>query len=477
MFKKIIITLTAFVMVGLLSCTRNLTDLNKDPKNPDNVPAYSLVTNAERSLARTLSSSNVNLNIYRLIMQYWQETTYLDESRYDLDTRNIPQNMWSALYRDVLRDLDEARKLIPEQETDANVRANQMAVVDILMVYSYYYLVTIFGNIPYTESLNIDDVFPKYDDAATIYADLLTRLNADITAINTGSGSFGSADVIYGGNMTAWKKFANSLKLKMGMTIADVDPATAKSTVEAAVAAGVFTSSADNAEFSFLSAPPNTNPIWEDLVQSGRKDFVAASTIINRMQSLNDPRLPLYFTEDASGDYSGGDPGRSSNYAAFSKPDEQITAPDFPGDLLDYSEVEFLLAEAVERGYSVGGTAMQHYNNAITASIIYWGGTNADAVAYLAQPAVNYLTATGTYKQKIGTQKWIALYNRGLDAWIEWRRLDYPQLTAAYRAVSGIPLRFTYPVNEQNYNTSNYNEAAAAIGGDDVATQLWWDQF
>lgn len=143
--------------------------------------------------------------------------------------------------------------------------------------------------------------------------------------------------------------------------------------------------------------------------------------------------------------------------------------------LLDYSEIEFFLAEARERGYNAGGTAQQHYNNAVNASIVYWGGTVADAASYLSQPAVAYSSAN--WKQLIGVQKWIALYNRRWDAWIEWRRLDYPQLTQAVDAQSEIPLRYPYPVNEQNVNQENYEAAAAAIGGDFVETKLWWDKF
>jgi len=325
--------------------------------------------------------------------------------------------------------------------------------------------------------LDINKPFPKYDDAKTIYNDLLSRLDAAIGNLNTSAESFGSADIIYHGDVAAWKKFANSFKVKMGMTIADDDNAKAKSVVESAVAAGVFTSNADNAEFQYLSAPPNTNPIWVDLVQSGRKDFIASEAIIETMKTFEDPRLDNYFTEDASGDYSGTVAGAGGNYATFSKPANAIIAPDFPALLLDYAEIEFFLAEARERGYNVGGTAQQHYNNAITASILYWGGTSAQATAYLAQPSVNYTSAAGSYKEKIGVQKWIALYNRGWDAWIEWRRLDYPHLDPAVDAQSEIPLRYPYPVNEQNVNRLNYEAAAAAIGGDVVETKLWWDKF
>src|ERR1700730_11594519 len=309
--KKILIMLMPLLI--LASCTRDLTSLNVDPKNPSIVPSRSLFTNAQHTLANTIASSNVNLNIFRLIVQYWTETTYTDESNFDLNTRQIPRGVWNTLYRDVLKDFDEAKRLIPTDVKDATVQKNQVAIADIMQVYTWYYLVTTFGNIPYTEALNIDKPFPKYDDQQTIFTDLLKRIDADITALNVSAESFGSADIVYDGDVTAWKLFANSFKLKMGMTIADADPAKSKTTVEAAVTAGVFTSNADNAEFSYLSGPPNTNPIWVDLVQSGRKDFVATSTIVNKMKGLNDPRIPFYFTYDASGSaYTGGTPGASN---------------------------------------------------------------------------------------------------------------------------------------------------------------------
>ena len=474
--KKIFVIIVSIVLVTV-SCRKNITDLNIDPKNPSTAPSYAFFTNAQRTLINTLTSSNVNLNIFRLIVQYWQETTYTDESNYDLGTRSINDAVWNALYRDVLRDFEEAKNLIPTDVTDANVQKNQVAVADIMQVVTWYYLVTTYGNIPYSDALDINKTFPKYDDAKTIYNDLLARLDADIANLSTVTGSFGSADVIYGGNIAAWKKFANSFKVKMAMTIADDDNAKAKAAVESAVASGVFTSNNDNAEFLYLSTPPNTNPIWVDLVQSGRKDFIASEAIIETMRTREDPRLDDYFTEDAAGDYSGAEAGAGGNYATFSKPADAILAPDFPALLLDYSEIEFYLAEARERGYNVGGTAQQHYNNAITASILYWGGTLAEANTYLSQPSVNYASATGNFKQKIGMQKWIALYNRGWDAWIEWRRLDYPVLTPAVDAQSEIPLRYPYPVNEQNVNRLNYEAAAAAIGGDLVETKLWWDKF
>ncbi len=474
--KKIL--LICGLIFTLASCTKNLSGLNIDTKNPVNVPSETLFSNAQLNLANDLATPNVNVNIWRMIAQHWTETTYTDESNYDLSTRPIPQTWWHTMYRDVLKNFEESKKLITTDVTDANIKKNELAIAEIMEIFTYHYIVTTYGDIPYSEALDFNKVQPKFDDAKTVYNALITRLDAAIGNLNTAAESFGSADLLYGGDVGLWKKFANSIKLKMGIVIADDDAAKAKTMIESAYA-GAFTSNNDNAAFQFLVAPPNTNPVWVNLVQSGRKDFVAANTLVNVMKGLNDPRIPLYFTVDASGGYTGGKYGGSNNYSTFSKPSLTLQQPEFPYTFMDYAEVEFILAEAAARGMSVGGTAESHYNKAITASITEWGGSNASALLYLAQPSVAYTTATGTYKQKIGTQKWIALYEHGHEAWTDWRRLDYPQLIKPIDALSDIPLRYFYPVSEQNLNGANVAAAVAKLAGgkDVVNVKLWFDKF
>ena len=253
------------------------------------------------------------------------------------------------------------------------------------------------------------------------------------------------------------------------------DPAKA-STVITEAAPGAFTSNADNAVFTFLAAPPNNNPVWANLVQSGRNDFVAASTLIDMLKNMNDPRLSIYFTKDASEGYSGGTPGSGNNYGTYSHVTEAQEEPTAPFVILDYAQVEFALAEAAARNINVGGTAEEHYNKAVTASIASWGGTTAQANSYLNQPGVKYAPSGANDFKQIATQQYIALYNRGFDAWNSIRHFDYPVLPAPVNALSDFPMRFTYPVLEQNVNTSNYNQAAAAIGGDAVTTKLFWDK-
>jgi hypothetical protein len=471
--KKILII--PVLLMALASCNKDLSNLNIDTKHASSAPSYALFSNGQRNLVDLLATPNVNTNIFQLITQQWTEVTYVDESNYDLGTRAISDNWWRGMYKNVLINFEASRTLIPKDVPDADQQKNELAMLDVMEVYTWSVLVNTYGNIPYKEALDPTNLFPKYDDAKTVYYDLLTRLDADIAALNSSAVSFGGADLIYGGDVNQWKKFANSLKLRMGMIIADFDAAKAKSVVEAA-APNVFTSNSDNAVFTYLAATPNVNPVWTNLVQSGRNDYVPTSTIINIMSANNDPRMPFYFTT-VGGIYVGGKVGIGNAFPAYSHPSGLVEKPDFPYILLSYSEVEFALAEAVERGFSVSGTAAVHYTKAVSASLDFWGVSAADAATYLAQPSVVYATAAGTYKQKIGIQKYLALYMDGFDAWTEQRRLDYPALVAPPTAQSGYPVRYTYPVNEQNLNSGSWSAAATAIGGDRVITKLFWDKY
>jgi hypothetical protein len=478
--KKILILFSFALLVA--SCKKDIQTLNQETKRPTEVTPGSLFANAQKKLMDEMTSSSVNQNIFRLLAQYWTETTYTDESNYDLGTRNIPQNFWDTLFTRSVKNFAEAARLIPLQDktyVSAKTVQNEAAITEIMSVYTFYVLVSVYGNIPYTKALDINNVTPAYDDAATIYSNLLSRLDAALGKLDLSGDSFDASDLLFGGDISKWIIFGNSLKMKMGMQLADADAVKAKAAVETA-SPKAMSSNEDNASFAYQGAPPNTNPIWVDLVQSGRKDFVAANTLVDVMNTYDDPRLKFYFTGDSTSSatiYTGGTYGSSNNYATYSKPGAKLLKQDFEALLIDYAEIEFIRAEAAERGMSVGGTAALHYNNAVAASIEYWGGTPTEAANYLGQSTVAYATAAGTYKQKIGTQKWIALYNRGFDAWTEWRRLDFPKLVAPVDALSAIPVRYPYPVQEQNLNTKNYNNAATAIGGDLVTTKLFWDKF
>lgn len=466
------------LVIGVTQC--KLPD-NVDPKNPTEVPIETIFTNAEVALLNQVDEINVNRNISRLIAQYHQETTYFDEARYLFIDRQIPDNYTVEFYRDALIDLKKTKELLADWGGNATERDNKIAMASILEVYGWHCVVDAFGDMPYSEALQLDkNSTPVYDDAAGIYADLLTRLDAAIGMLKAG-GSFGGADVLFGGDVAAWKTFGYSLKLRLGMRLADVNSAAAKTAVEAA-AAHVYADQSESAILHYVGVVPNVNAIYTAFVVDGRKDYLPTNTIIDLMNSLDDPRRALWFTQvdDGSGNmiYKGAVAGldAAQTYSNFSNFSSMFFEASFPAIISDYVETEFLMAEAVERGF-VAGDAETHYNNAITASILYWGGTQADADAYLANPDVAYATATGDWHQKIGTQKWIALYNRGVEGWAEWRRLDYPILNVPEGMVyNDIPKRMPYPYNEALQNEANYDAAVAKMGGvDDHRQPIFWD--
>ncbi len=481
--KKIIYKICMLFFVGglIVGCDLNdkLEELNIDTKNPSEVPGAPLFTNGARNLFDLMLGTNVNSNVFRLYSQYWAQTTYPDESQYNQVTRTIPDNMWLVLYRDALKDLDGAAELISEDEVvtdeEAAIKNNKLACIIITEVLTYSTLIDIFGNIPYTEALDVTNASPTYDDAATVYGSIISDLDDAISNINTSYEGFDDADPIYEGDMTGWLQAANSLKLRIAMRLADVSSSTAKTMAEAA-AANVIASNDMNFTISYTSASPNTHPLWVDLVQSGRNDFVPANTLVDVMNDMEDPRRPIFFTE-YEGAYSGGIYGSANAASGFSQIGDLLKEPDLPGILISLSEVEFLLAEAVERGYDVGGTAEDHYNAAIEASMDEWGVDAADAASYLSGADVAYSTASGNWKQKIGVQKWIAMYNLPFEGWTAYRLLDFTGIMNAPEgmSLSDIPTRFLYPIEEATLNGANYDAAASAIGGDTKTTKLYWD--
>lgn len=486
--KKITyILLGIFSVIGMVSC--DLED-NVDSKHPSEASVDVLLTSAQIAFVDQYNSMSVNRNISRLLAQYWMQRTYPNESRYAFLDRGIPDTFWAEFYRDVLMDLEESKKIIDSKGftgDDALKAKNQTAIIEILEVYTFTILAETFGDIPYSEAfLGRENTTPKYDDAATVYADLLVRLNGAISDLDASNGSFGAEDLWFEGDVDSWTKLANSLKLRMGMRMADVPSFNSKTVVEEAVASGVYSANLEGAFFKYIGSVPYQNTIYEGFTVDGRKDYIPSETLIDIMNAVNDPRLPYLFTMK-DGAYVGKTYGitSSSSYGAHSHFSETFFDPTLEVILSDYSEMEFFLAEAVERGYTVGGTAESHYNNAITASILYYanlaGADASDALTaandYLAQPDVAYTTATGTWQQIIGTQKWIAMYNRGIEGWTEWRRLDFPILVVPTgKEYSDIPVRYPYPFDENEMNEDNYNAAATAIGGDEVSTKLWWDK-
>lgn len=469
--------LAASLLFSIIGCSDDYYDsINIDQTNPSTVPASFLITHATTSLFHQMGNTNVNLNVFRMFAQYFTTTTYTQEPNYDLNTRNIPGQHWNRLYTRVLYSLQDAKQKV---EDDTNLlpaeKNNQLAMIEIMEVYTWQVLVDTFGNIPYSDALKgLDNQFPTYDKAAVIYEDLIARAQHAISLIDTNVDGL-DEDIIFGGNMSLWKKTGGSLLLRLGVQLSDVNQSLASSAINSAMQAGVISSNNENFQMNHLSSSPYTNPLYEDLVLSGRTDFLPANTIVDYMNDLNDPRRALYFDDLGTGTYSGGTYGAPNSYLAYSHLGTLLFTATTPSCLIDYAEVEFLLAEAAEKGYNVGGSVEHHYNAGIKASMEYWGVDPDDIETYLASPDVAFNTAQGNTKQKIAKQFWLAMYNRGFEGWNVWRRLDAPTLNVAAQSGSPVPTRYTYPESESSINSEAYSQAVSDMGGDTQTIKLFWD--
>jgi len=474
----------------MLTACSKLENLNKNDKGITEVPAGGLFNNAVRNFFEQMGKFNVNYNNTELFVQHFAETTYPDESKYDMTTRAIPANHMIYMYRLVLNNLKEAKRVLSTselgQETQAQ-RNNQLAITEIMSVYAWSNVVETYGDMPYSQALDTKFPTPVYDDAATIYADLIARLDAALASMAPKAGGFdASYDNIYKGDAAKWMRFANSLKLRMGLVLADVNPASSKTIVNSAIAGvagqGVFVSDDKFALEYFTGDAANENPIYTDVVASGRDDYVVTSTLVDPLNALNDPRRDGFLWTKVDGAYVGAKQGVANAWTAYTHIDKDRLLQSQEVVLFDYAEVEFLLAEAAAREiYTGAGSAETHYKNAIKASILYWNGTADDATAYIAQPGVDYssLIAGQSWKQVIGTQAYYAYYMRGMSAWLSWRRLDYPRLKASPESVltgGKMPLRYIYPLTEATLNPTSYKAAVALMsGGDDATVSLFWD--
>jgi len=241
-----------------------------------------------------------------------------------------------------------------------------------------------------------------------------------------------------------------------------------------------ISSNSEIAQLVYLNSP-NQNPISNYF--DTRDDYRISKTIVDKLIQLNDPRLPIYANKTAAatpqeyvGLPNGLLVGDASNYgfSKTSKPGDYFTNPHAPAVIISYAEVLFDRAEAAARGFT-NENAGDLYKQAILASLGQYNISNADATTYVNSPDVQYDAAN--FKKSIGIQKWIALFGQGLEAYAEWRRLDYPQLQPAVAGVLNgqIPLRFIYPGTEQSLNRKSYQLAVADQGPDLLTTRLWFD--
>jgi len=350
---------------------------------------------------------------------------------------------------------------------------NQIAVAMIMKSYIFHVMTDIWGDIPYTEALNNDNITPKYDDAKTvIYPGIIKELQDAIALMKLSPETDLQGDHIYDGDMTKWKKFAHSLICRVAFRMGDV-------AVTNANLANAFSSNEDNAQFQYPASGESKNPIYVDFVEDGRigKDFAVCKTLIDYMNIDSDPRRPFYATALSDGSYKGLTYGLNNSNG----PDEfatgrclqaaNIYAADATTPFMNYDEVLFIKAEITNSAADLQA--------AIEASCTNWGASAADATAY----ATASIARNGSTDQAVVTEKWVALYMQGIQGWSEYRRTGFPTMSSPadglYQGVDigslTVPARRPYPSDESQLNEDNYKAAVAKLNdaGQQKAKMFW----
>ena len=461
-----------FIALCFLGCD-DFGNLNDDPNAATQVDPSTLLSRAQYMLYNRAHGRNLNAEWGMLMVQYWAQNEYTEESRYDVDENSFNLS-WEILYTEVLKELETAKTLVAQEQIAEAVKTNKQNILDVMQVQAFSILTDGFGAVPYAAALDDNVSLPSYDEQSNIYTNMLNTLQNAVNSFDSDNPSFSSGDIIYNGNVDQWIRFTNSLILRLAMRIVDVDPANARPFITSAITRAIEDRS-DEAIFTFVSTQERANPLWRDVEEDSRDDFCVTTFLVESLRSRNDPRLEQFAKESSSGGIVGIPYGLSDNDATLlkpttSRPNDRVRSATSPHPILTLAEVQFLKAEAYQRGI-VSGSASEAYNSGIEASMSYWNITDESIVStYIENNAYD----ESNWKSSIGLQKWIAFYTNGLEAWAEWRRLDYPELDVPEAAVeNSIPTKLPYPNSEISNNSTELDKVSS--DPTNITEKMWWD--
>ena len=509
------------VLVGMLcSCTKNFDEINTNEKEltteaiaEDPILLGQVFAKAEYAsmFADPYYFQYAQNWCADLYVQYFALTTPDAEAdRYDF-TDSWSGEAWLSFYADCAPHIKAVEDITMEND---NVVGNAMA--KILKVLSYSRMTDHYGPIIYSQFGNGELVVP-FDTQESMYIDFFVQLDEAVAALkaNPGAQMFVSDDRIYGGNGDKWLKFANSLRLRLAIHIRYADPAKAKAEAEKAVVDGIFTTSSDDAYIAvdeINRSPYATITPWGEFRMSAAMESV--------LKGYEDPRTPTYFSEAVLGDSDGdGFPyegllNGQSQSALTSPPNDQNSnmslaylpleegGTNGPYEVMSAAEVYFLRAEGALQDWDMGGSAKEMYEEGIRASLSFKAGLDDTAItnyinstnvpvpyssgtSALTDIPVAFSTDPETQFEQIMTQKWIAIYPNGWEAWVDLRRTGYPKMYTRLFSdnpdvgVSDIMRRIKYPDLEADTNPEGLAGALALPemeGGNKNSTKLWWDK-
>ncbi|MDR3059511.1 MAG: SusD/RagB family nutrient-binding outer membrane lipoprotein [Prevotella sp.] len=510
---KTVLASTLLCSLFLVSCTNNFEDMNRNPAEPTDDEIlegyYKLGAFFPQMLNYAYPAQE---NAYQMGENligdpYGRYLSIANTWSSNFSTFNAPSGWINSPFNDAFEKVYGGWTQVKEQ---TGGEGQLFAWAQIIRVTAMQRITDMYGPIPYSQ-VGSGSLGSAYDSQEDVYKNMFTDLDAAIAELTTfvaenpSYNAMAKFDKVYSGDFTKWIKYANSLKLRMALRIVYADPALAKQKAEEAVShpIGVIVNNNDNTQNAFPQ-----NPIWTMTTAWG--DSRVCADIIAYMAGYDDPRMAQYFTKsqvEGGPEYLGLRTGitiSGKDWAdRYSSTTYSQTAPTL---WMAASEIAFLKAEGALRGWSMGGTAKDLYEEGVRLSFSQWlasgadtyledatskPGDYADPDSKLAAKAVSTITIKWndadpfeTKLERLITQKWIAMYPLGQEAWSEQRRTGYPHFFPVLVNASDDPnlttrlaSRIPFAPDEKNNNAQNYENAVKLLGGaDNYSTKLWWDK-
>lgn len=472
--NKLMITIVGLGIL-LVGCQK-FDEFNTNPNAPENVNPQFLLSNAIAEASD--NQAYWGWHAGNFLSQHASNLEFLPVDRYDLSNN---EGLWNETYR-LLNDMQDISN--SEQGNEAYT-----AVCQILTAHQASMLTDLWTNVPFYEALqgkSQGNFTPAFDSQESIYTGengILDLLRQAVTTLSATSETI-QGDVLYNGNLDSWVKLANSLRVRYLLRISD--KMGVGDELQSIVSDGnLFMSNADNAVVPYLVSSPNQWTIFTE--REGRYvDVRMSKTAEEILTPLDDPRMMVYYkptvnSEGGAPEYTGLPNGLSrESQLAFDLNDISLMGsflrdqPDgVQASFMTYAELQFCLAEAAQKGLISGSTNM-FYEAGIQASFDFY---NVDAPAdYLVN--ANVVLDGSADLERIMTQKWIASFMNGYEAWFDIRRTGFPVLTIPTDNLNGdiYPVRYRYPSTEQAVNGANYTTVVGEIGGDTYNSKGWWEE-
>lgn len=480
--KKISIQLFfAFTIIStVFSCTNDFEKANEDPNLITEINSGSVLNPVLYDLAENNVLKNYDITAQLMQVHIPYPSNAMGLHRYDVTT-GTGNSTWNNAYKNLVN-LEEMLK-VSEKEGDVNYQAIALTLRSFVISN----LTDMFGDIPFTEATKAEEGItkPKFDKQEDIYKQLINDLEKANQLYVTNLGLKYGTDILFPSsekniNITRWKKFTNSLKMRLLLRISNRDTSALteiKKIIDNPTTYPIFESESESAILQISGLAPSLSP-WPR-AQDYRDSRTFTTFFIDKMNETNDPRLSILVNKASNLDGSSlgykGIPaayeGNSSDYNFTpSSPNNAIVVAPMKIPLMTYAEVEFIKAEMAQKG--LGGDAKTHYDKAVKAAVQLW--TNIEPTAeFMAQEKIKYNNTL----ERIIDQKYFALFFTDYQQWFEYKRTGFPKLPTTSTMLNDkkMPRRMLYPTSVRNYNPEGYQNALQQMGPDNINTRVWWD--